>query len=149
MTRGILRLDHTVDLAARPGVQRVRRLPTEVRVHFAQARGVVETAEGAVSHAAGAAVLTGGGDERWPVERSRFEAGYEPVPPTRMGDDGLYRHRPSLALAQRFDHAFEVVLPGRRGILRGGPGDWLLQYAPGEVGVVSAAAFARTYELVA
>jgi hypothetical protein len=32
--------------------------------------------------------------------------------------------------------------------LQGSAGDWLLQYAPGDMSVVSASVFAKTYELL-
>jgi hypothetical protein len=44
--------------------------------------------------------------------------------------------------------AFEVTLDRDRGTLRGHAGDWLVQYAPSDLSVVSARAFALTYELL-
>ena len=44
--------------------------------------------------------------------------------------------------------AFDVTLDGDRGTLRGHAGDWLVQYAPSDFSVVSAACFAQTYELL-
>ena len=145
----MIRMDSTCDLRADPAAQRARRRPATVRVHFALEKGVIETDEGAVSHDAGAAVVTGGRNEQWPVERTHFEATYEAVAPTRMGEDGVYRRRPDIVLARRFDQPFKITLPANRGTLSGASGDWLVQYALGEVGVVRETVFADTYEVVA
>jgi hypothetical protein len=145
----MIRMDSSWDLRCDPAAHRVRRRPATARVHFAPEKGVIETDEGTVSHDAGAAVVTGGRNEQWPVERTRFEATYEAVAPTRMGEDGVYRHRPDVVLARRLDQPFKLTLFANRGTLSGAPGDWLVQYAPGDVGVVREAVFADTYEVVA
>jgi len=122
-----------------------RWLPMERDAYFARAAGIVETAEGSVRHAAGAAILSDGGGRSWPVERAVFEAHYEPVPPTRMGEPGRYRHRPDTVLARRMTQSFSVRLPRGRGVLTGSAGDWLVQYGPREHGVVAAQVFADSY----
>jgi hypothetical protein len=43
---------------------------------------------------------------------------------------------------------FEVTLSDGRGTLRGNAGDWLVEYAPGDLAVVDAPIFAATYELL-
>lgn len=135
--------DH--DLRADPAAVSAHRLPVERDAQFARAAGVVSTAEGPVRHAAGAAILSDASGRRWPVERAVFEAHYEPVPPTRMGAPGRYRHRTDTVLARRMTQPFSVRLPGGRGVLAGAAGDWLVQYGPREHGVVAARAFAESY----
>lgn len=147
MSPAPLRIDPTIDLGHDAAAQAARRRPTTVQVRFAPAPGVVATIEGEVRHEAGAAILTGGHGEHWPVERVSFESSYEPLVPTRMGEDGWYRRRPLAVLARRFTQPFEVVLGEHRGILRGAAGDWLVQHAPGALGVVDARVFAETYEV--
>jgi hypothetical protein len=44
--------------------------------------------------------------------------------------------------------AFDVTLDRDRGTLRGQPGDWQVQYAAPDFSVVSARAFAQSYELL-
>ena len=70
-------------------------------IRFAHAPGVVQTLEGPVSHGSGAAVVTGGAGEPWPVERARFEETYEAIAPTCMGEDGAYRHVSRVGWARR------------------------------------------------
>jgi hypothetical protein len=44
--------------------------------------------------------------------------------------------------------AFEVLLADGMSRLRGQPGDWLVDYGDGSLGIVSRAIFATTYEIV-
>jgi hypothetical protein len=133
------------DLAADPRALRVCKKPDPVRAEFARADGVCDTLEGAVHFRAGDAILTGVRGERWPVARAHFLASYEPVPPTRAGDDGSYRKAPSIAYALRLDRAREVPVGPRHDALHGHPGDWLLQHADGTYGVVQDGIFRETY----
>jgi hypothetical protein len=141
-----LRIDPAIDLrhdaAARPAWRR----PTCVHARLSATAGVVATREGEVRHTAGAAIITGRHGEQWPVERALFDANYEPVAPTRMGEDGTYRRRPLAVLARRYAQPFDVALGQDRGTLHGVAGDWLVQHAPGSLGVVSADTFAETYD---
>ena len=82
------------------------------------------------------------------MPRQRFDETYEPVAPLRPGKPGAYRKRPQVVWAKPMRETFTVELGGGRGTLRGNAGDWLLQYAPGDQSVVSAAVFAKTYELL-
>ena len=133
------------DLAGDPRALRVCKKPTLVHAAFAGADGVCDTLEGPVHFNAGDAILSGGHGDRWPVERASFLASYEPVPPTRAGDDGSYRKAPSLAYALRLDDEREVPVGSQRDLLRGRPGDWLLQHADGSYGVVQDEIFRDTY----
>ena len=136
------------DLALDPRAWRARKRPVAVAVHFASAPGVLPTSEGDVRYAAGDALVTGNAGDRWPVPRARFLATYEPIAPTAAPGDGAYRKRVALVHARRMDAPFAVTLSGERGTLRGGAGDWLVQYAPGDVAVIDDAIFAQTYELL-
>ena len=147
MTLPAFEFDESYDLCTDAAAREVRRRETTVKVRFAHNAGRVQTAEGDVEHAAGAAILTGTHGEQWPVEPIRFDTNYEPVPPTRSGDDGIYRRRPNGALARQLDRPFHVQLRDGRGTLYGVANDWLVQYAPGDLGVVSAQIFAETYEM--
>lgn len=128
---------------------RARRRPVTLEVRFAGAPGVLETLEGPVRYRAGAALVRGLRGERWPVERGPFELRYEPAPGTTAGSDGPYRRRPGVVLARRLTAAIEVPVGAEGDRLRGRQGDWLLQYGPGEYGVVAPDIFADTYELLA
>ena len=76
--------------------------------------------------------------ERWPVPRGTFDISYAPVAPNRAGKPGPYRKRPHVVWAKPMTDTFDVTLDGDRGTLRGERGDWLVQYAPSDLSVVSA-----------
>jgi len=117
-------------------------------VEIATSDGVIETLEGDVRYRAGDALLTGTRGERWPVQRHKFVASYEPVPPTKQGESGTYVKKPIVARALRIQEDFEVKVGWQPDKLRGAPGDWLLQYGPGDYGVVTASIFDQTYDLL-
>lgn len=152
--RGILALD---------GVQRARKRPIPLHVHFAVpadlartdgafSGGHIRTRETAadepgVRFVPGDAIVTGTRGEQWPIPRERFEATYVPSAQGRaFGTDGLFHKVGDPVPVRRMDEAFRVTVS--RGELVGGPGDYLVQYGPGDFGIVSADIFADTYELV-
>jgi hypothetical protein len=124
-----------------------------VSVEFAEAPGVLESAVGQNRYAAGDALLTGSTGDRWCVSRDRFDAKYQPD--TRApadssalpGQPGKYRNRPVAVLAKRMTAAFTVERSAGGDLLRGDAGDWLVQYAPGDHGIVAAARFAQVYRV--
>jgi hypothetical protein len=118
-----------------------------VWVEFAAAPGVLETPVGLNHYAAGDAVLTGSTEDRWCVSRDRFDAKYQPEPPIAPGDAGRYRNRPAEVLAKRMAVAFSVTRSAGGDLLTGNAGDWLVQYAPGDHGIVAAARFDRVYRV--
>jgi uncharacterized protein (DUF2237 family) len=118
-----------------------------VWVDFAVAPGVLETPVGLNRYAAGDAVLTGSTGDRWCVSRDRFDVKYQAERPVRPGEAGRYRNRPAKALAKRMAVAFSVERSAGGDLLMGNAGDWLLQYAPGDHGIVAAARFDRVYRV--
>jgi hypothetical protein len=119
-----------------------------VRVEFALEAGVLESAVGLNRYAAGDALLTGSTGDRWCVSRDRFDIKYRPEPPTSPGQGGSYRNRPAQVLARRMSVAFCIVRSAGGDMLLGDPGDWLLQYAPGDHGVVARARFDQVYRVL-
>jgi hypothetical protein len=142
--------DHALKLAglhmaaASQKMDRYSRRRDPVNVEIAAHDGVLSTLEGPVSYHAGDALITGVKGERWPVEKLRFERTYEPVPPTHAGESGSYARLPNEVRACQMPAAFTVTTGGGDQ-LHGRPGDWLLEYGPGEEGVVAADVFAETY----
>jgi uncharacterized protein (DUF2237 family) len=118
-----------------------------VSVEFATAPGVLESAVGPNRYRAGDALLTGSTGDRWCVSRDRFDAKYRPEAPTRPSEPGSYRNQPVVILAKRMAVAFAVERSAGGDLLRGDAGDWLVQYAPGDHGVVAAARFERVYRV--
>jgi hypothetical protein len=133
------------DLTADAQAKRAVKRPGMVDVVFAEHDGVLGTREGDVAYRAGDAILTGPLGERWPVPRGAFLDSYDPEEPIRAGEAGRYRKRPTVVLARRITAPFSVRVGDGDDRLRGQPGDWLLQYAPGRHGIVSADVFDETY----
>jgi hypothetical protein len=118
-----------------------------VTVEFAVASGVLDSAVGPNRYAPGDALLTGSTGDRWCVSRERFDAKYIPEPPTSPGGDGRYRNRPVPVLAKRMSAPFSIERTAGGDVLRGEAGDWLVQYAPGDHGIVARARFEGVYRI--
>jgi len=119
-----------------------------VTVDFAQAAGVLESAVGANRYAAGDALLTGSTGDRWCVSRDRFDAKYRPEPGVQAGRAGLYRNVPQRIRGKQMAAAFSIARSPGGDVLRGAAGDWLLEYAPGDHGIVARARFEAVYRVV-
>ena len=118
-----------------------------VMVEFAVADGVVESAVGANRHAAGDALLTGSTGDRWCVSRDRFDAKYRPAGAIQAGEAGRYVNVPQRIRAKQMAVAFNIARSAGGDTLRGSPGDWLVQYGPGDYGVVARARFEAVYRV--
>jgi len=116
-----------------------------VEVVFAHGAGSIASREGANLYGAGDALLTATGGDRWSVARERFDARYRPLPPLQHGADGAYRNLPLPVLARQIATAFSVRRRAGGDLLHGRAGDWLLQYAPGDWGIVANARFRQLY----
>jgi hypothetical protein len=133
-----------IDLAGDPLA--ARYVKTEiVAVCFAREAGELASPEGPNRYAAGDALVTSLTGTRWSVSRERFDARYAPVPPALAGEDGPYQARPIPVLAKQIAEAFIAARSAGGDVLHGEPGDWLLQYAPGDFGVARQARFAEVY----
>ena len=121
---------------------RARKREFEVRVRFADAAGELQTPEGRVQVQAGDAVITDDKGRQWRVSRHHFDAKY------RLLDGERFCSRRIEVQARKMDEPFEVLLADRRSRLSGAPGDWLVDYGDGSLGVVSDTAFASSYDLI-
>lgn len=116
-----------------------------VDVVFAVAAGELISREGPNRYAAGDALVTGSTGDRWSVSRERFDAKYLALAPLQAGRDGRYRARPVPVLAKQVAEGFSIARRAGGDLLRGKAQDWLLQYAPGDFGIVEDARFRRVY----
>jgi hypothetical protein len=116
-----------------------------VQVAFAREPGELVSLEGPNRYAVGDALVSAATGERWSVSRERFEAKYQAVAPAMMGVDGPYRANPVPVLARQMQEPFALARSAGGDVLSGAAGDWVLQYAPGDYGVVAQARFARVY----
>ena len=119
-----------------------------VSVEFALQAGALASAVGLNRYARGDALLTGSTGDRWCVSRDRFDAKYRAEAPTVPGQAGRYRNVPVPVPAKRIPVAFTVVRSSGGDLLQGEPGDWLLEYAPGDYGVVARARFDSVYKKI-
>jgi hypothetical protein len=125
-----------------------RKLEREVQVRFAREASTVQTNEGLVHAKVGDAILTGINGEHWRVSKARFPDKYRPSEATQPGEDGAYVSLPNRVFAVPMPASFEVLLADGESRLRGRPGDWLVDYGDGSLGIVSQRVFESTYEVV-
>ncbi len=145
-TRTMIELKQ-IDLRTDPAAQRVVKDET-VEVAFAAEAGELMSLEGPNRYAAGDAIVTGSTGDRWVVSRQRFDDKYLPAAEgLAHGDAGPYRNRPAVVLAKRMEAAFSIARSENGDVLRGAAGDWVMQYAPGDYGVVQAQRFAQVYRV--
>jgi len=119
-----------------------------VHVAFAKREGELISREGPNRYAEGDALITGSTGNRWSVSRDRFDAKYEPVPPLRLGEDGVYRNKPIPVLAKQMHEPFKIARSNGGDMLSGDKNDWLMQYAPGDFGIVENPRFQQVYKLL-
>jgi hypothetical protein len=146
MTPAILHLENpdlSADPQARPAVK-----DETVQVEFAATAGELTSAVGSNRYQRGDALITGSTGDRWCVSRERFDAKYDPEGALTAGSAGAYRNRPAVVLAKRMTCEFSVSRSAGGDVLRGAPGDWLVQYAPGDYGIVERSRFERVYRLL-
>ena len=113
-----------------------------VQLRFAAQAGELQTPEGCVLVQPGDAIVRDDKGRQWRVSRHHVEAKYEQI------DGERWRSRRIEVQARRMDEPFEVLLADRHSLLSGGPGDWLVDYGDGSLGVVADSAFASSYDLL-
>lgn len=134
-----------IDLEYDPQARRFVKDET-VDVVFATEPGELNSREGANRYAVGDALITGSTGDRWSVSRDRFDAKYVPVPPVRHGHDGRYKNRPIPVRAKQMPAEFSLARSAGGDLIVGKAHDWLMQYAPGDFGIVDNAKFQRVYK---
>jgi len=139
----MLHIDHP-DFSGDSGAARYTK-DEVVEVVFADVDGELLSREGINRYRQGDALVTGSTGDRWSVARDRFDARYQAVDAVAHGAAGRYRALPAPVMARQMLQAFTVARRSGGDLLRGAAGDWLLQYAPGDFGVVEDARFLRVY----
>jgi len=136
-----------IDLTNDPDASRYVKSET-VTVSFARQAGELASLEGQNRYRAGDALITGSTGTRWSVSRDRFDAKYEALAPTVMGEDGCYSARPVPVLGKQIAEPFTAARSAGGDVLHGDTGDWLLQYGPGDFGVAGQQRFAAIYRKI-
>jgi hypothetical protein len=137
-----------LDAARDPRVRPVRKRALRVSVRFASAATSLATHEGAIAVSPGDAIIDDGQGRQWGVARAHFDAKYAPVAPVLPGTAGAYTSLPVEARAMQMTQPFRVQFIDGVSELEGRPGDWLLDYGDGSLGVVVAEIFVDSYDLV-
>lgn len=120
-----------------------------VEVVFATSAGELISREGPNRYSVGDALITGSTGDKWSVSRARFESKYEPSAQYEAGRDGQYRARQIAVLGKQIMEPFCAARSAGGDMLKGAACDWLLQYAPGDYGIIENARFQQVYRLLA
>lgn len=132
------------DLASDPlAVQVVK--DEVVAAEFASAPGLLMSAVGPNHFASGDALITGSTGDRWCVSRERFDAKYRPDGAHAPGEAGSYRNAPVPVWAKQIHEPFRIARSPGGDLLSGEAGDWALQYAANDCGLVARARFEQVY----
>ena len=116
-----------------------------VDVVFAETDGQLSSREGANHFQAGDALITGSTGDQWSVSQDRFHAKYDPIRGVSAGSAGKYQSKPVPVLARQMSTPFTIARSKGGDLLRGLAHDWLLQYAPGDFGIVENTRFKAVY----
>ena len=118
-----------------------------VDVVFADREGSLQSREGINRYLSGDALITGSTGDRWTVSRDRFDVKYEAVG-ANAEEPHRYRAKPVKVWARQMESPFTIARCAGGDVLAGLADDWVLQYAPGDYGVVENARFQRVYRRV-
>jgi hypothetical protein len=119
-----------------------------VDVIFADCEGELLSREGPNRYRKGDAIITGSTGDHWSVSRDRFDAKYVLAEAGAARQSHRYRARPVCVWAKQMGSQFTIARCAGGDVLTGQPEDWVLQYAPGDYGVVENARFQRVYRRV-
>ncbi len=118
-----------------------------VDVIFADREGSLRSREGLNRYRIGDALITGSTGDCWAVSRDRFDTKYEAVAASAV-EPGRYRAKPVTVWARQMQSPFTIARCADGDVLAGLADDWVLQYAPGDYGVVENARFQQVYRRV-
>ena len=86
------------------------------------------------------AIMTGTEGEQWPIPAEKFTQTYNDL------GDGTAAKKNIPVFAMEMNEPFQVKVSWSDDLLQGEPGDYLVQYGPGDYGVVGREIFGKTYE---
>ena len=132
--------DENPDLSQEPDAFETAKKPIPLNFRYAEDGETIETKEGPVNANAGDAVMTGTEGEQWPIPRESFEQTYDILEP------GVAAKKDIPVFAKEMQEPFQVKVTWSDDLLQGEPGDFLVQYGPGDYGVVGREIFRKTYK---
>lgn len=124
-------------------LRQARKREVLLQATLATQPGRLQTLEGEVQVRPGDALVTGLAGERWRVSAAHFAAKYRPT-----GNPGQFVSLPAQVRVLPLAEPCEVLLADGESVLHGRPGDWLVDYGDGSLGIVAAHLFDLTYELL-
>ena len=136
-----------LNLLNNPNAKLAIKREISVDVRFAKDSGILQTLEGPVPYSKDDAIVTGSAGESWPINRENFIENYIPLNVHIFGENGRYIKKLIKVHVLQIDKVVKVNTK-EGGILNGMPGDWLIQYAENEYGIVRDDIFRATYELL-
>ena len=133
-------LDEQPDLSQDPDGFETAKKPIPLSFRYAEADETIETKEGPVRATAGAVVMTGTEGEQWPIPAEKFAQTYDDL------GDGTAAKKNIPVFAKEMAVPFQVKVSWSDDLLQGRPSDYLVQYGPGDYGVVGREIFGKTYK---
>jgi hypothetical protein len=115
--------------------------PIPVVFELAGEDKTIETKEGSVRAMAGDAIMTGVEGEQWPIPIEKFNQTYDDL------GDGTASKKDIPVFVKEMSEPFQVKVSWSDDLLSGEAGDYLVQYGPGDYGVVGKDIFLKTYKL--
>ena len=131
------------DLASDPESFQCFKKPIPLEFRIAQGSEEVKTKEGVVVASSGDYIMTGTKGENWPIPSDQFN--YDIL--TQDGNTGTAAKKKIIVSAKEMNETFEVKVSWSASTLKGNPGDYLVQYGPGDYGVVGREIFQETYSM--
>ena len=131
-------LDDNPDLS-QDGFQTAKK-PIPLEFRYAEADETIDTKEGPVGAKAGDAIMTGTEGEQWPIPAEKFAQTYDDL------GDGTASKKNIPVFAKEMSAPFQVKVSWSDDLLQGEPGDYLVQYGPGDNGVVVRDILGKTYD---
>ena len=132
-------LDDNPDLS-QTGFKTAKK-PIPLKFNYAKKDQTINTKEGPVDAKKGDAIMTGTEGENWPIPADKFKKTYDDL------GDGTASKKNIPVHAKQMDNKFQVKVSWSKDLLQGNPGDYLVQYGPGDYGVVGQEIFKKTYQM--
>ena len=141
---GVIGDDFMPDLKSDPASFSCFKKPIPLAFRIAQSPEIVQTKEGPVQAELGAYIMTGTKGENWPIPADQFN--YDIL--SQDGDTGTAAKKKIIVFAKEMNEHFEVKVSWSASTLKGKSGDYLVQYGPGDYGVVDKEIFNETYSVL-
>ena len=130
-----------IDLTNDPSALKVKKKAIPLQFRIAEETENVETLEGSVEAPPGSYIMTGTKGENLPIPADTFIKTYDII--TGLGTASK---KPIPVPAKQMQEDFFVTVSWSDDGLQGHQGDWLVQYGPGDYGVVGEDIFTETYD---